>query len=262
MCVCPQFSYLPLLAAFPPRSLQPCLFLMSLLTPQPLPNYVPLPTPQLIATSGTSAVHRCPPRSSQPSLGYTCPAAHSFTSAQLPALAACIAYVFCCVPFAACHPCFVSCPLLAACHPLFPQLSCPPLTTMRFLSCPYVLFQLPAPCSSPFALSAADPLQLAGGFGPVALVGSALPLLRRGASKRSANCASYRSTWPLRIFRVCNRHSCRGRPGGTRGKTFGACYRLQRSYLFRPQLGRPVPTLHLCLTFPACYLKWTSGSEE
>ena len=71
-----------------------------------------------------------------------CPAAHSFTSAQLPALAACIAYVFCCVPFAACYPCFVSCPLLAVCHPLFPQLSGPPLTA-------WVVF------------SAARPLQLA-----------------------------------------------------------------------------------------------------
>ena len=190
----------------PPRSSQPHL------------GYTSLPAPQLTAAPRLhvaarpaahrriSATRRCPPRSYQPHLGFTAalqltaaswlhaarPAAHQ--NATVVAARHAVSFLFsfmfaflcsgdCGVmAFSAANPavCHSLCLLLRLAPPLIQQsLSTqllglyPPLAAvqlaMRFFSCPplaacHSLFQLPTPCSSPIAFSAAHPLQLAMRF--------------------------------------------------------------------------------------------------
>ena len=131
---------------------------MSLLAAQPL--YVPLPTPQLIATSGTSAVRRCPPRSSQPSLGCSSLPAPQLTASprlSCPPLAACVAYVFCRVPLCSLPSVFGAA-----------QLPAP-----RSLPSDVSSAQLRAPCSLPCMLCQLSfPPLAAFSFGGSSTVGS------------------------------------------------------------------------------------------
>ena len=151
------------------------------------------------ALNHTSASRRCPPCSSQPHVGYTLaarPAAHQNATvvAARHAVSFLFSFMFAFLCSGDCGVMAFSAASPAVCHSLClllrlsATLSSPPdqqsLSTqllglytplaavqlaMRFFSCPPLaarqsLFQLPTPCSSPFAFSAAHPLQLAMRF--------------------------------------------------------------------------------------------------